>query len=232
MQPALMRSAGRVCSAFESAQSLLRALRTTAFGASAPSFHLCNRLQDSGNNAKTLTKPAYPVYETLRVSIRGAGWGRSAPQTPRAGVPPLPPANTGQPLMPRPRKDKEPLIVVPLRLPVDFVAQIDAQANAAGLSRSDELRKRLISGNSTENAPAVALTGKPTPAKRERLKKASRADPRLLIQLASMGNNLNQIARTLNANVLAGTKTDALAILIQLEALESQLSRLSAESGG
>lgn len=134
--------------------------------------------------------------------------------------------------MPRPRKDKEPLIVVPLRLPVDFVAQIDAQANAAGLSRSDELRKRLISGNSTENAPAVALTGKPTPAKRERLKKASRADPRLLIQLASMGNNLNQIARTLNANVLAGTKTDALAILIQLEALESQLSRLSAESGG
>lgn len=131
--------------------------------------------------------------------------------------------------MARPRKEKELLVVVPIRLPADFVARIDAEAALTNESRSDVLRKRIDSGIS---AQAIKTTGKPTPQKRERLAKASRADPKLLAQLAGIGNNINQLARAVNAGALSGKPHDLIAALIELNAIEAHLRRLSAAHGG
>ena len=131
--------------------------------------------------------------------------------------------------MARPRKEKELLVVVPIRLPADFVERIDAEARSSGESRSDVLRKRIDSGESTK---PILGTGKPTPQKRERLSKASRADPKLLMQLSRIGSNLNQLAKSVNIGTLVGKSNDSLAVLIELERIERQLRRLSAEHGG
>ena len=131
--------------------------------------------------------------------------------------------------MARPRKEKELLVVVPIRLPADFVERIDAEARSSGESRSDVLRKRIDSGESTK---PILGTGKPTPQKRERLSKASRADPKLLMQLSRIGSNLNQLAKSVNIGTLVGKSNDSLAVLIELERIERQLRSLSAEHGG
>lgn len=122
---------------------------------------------------------------------------------------------------------KKPLVVVPIRLPQDFVDRIDDEAKRNGSSRSDVLRMRIDSAEKP-----IETTGKPTPQKRERLSKASRADPQLLMQLSRIGSNLNQLARSVNLNAINGKKTDAIAVLIQLEGIERLLRRLSAQHGG
>lgn len=131
--------------------------------------------------------------------------------------------------MARPRKEKELLVVVPIRLPADFVERIDAEARSSGESRSDVLRRRIDSGES-ENP--ILGTGKPTPQKRERLSKASRADPKFLMQLSRIGSNVNQLAKSVNIGALVGKSNDSLAVLIELERIEGHLRRLSAEHGG
>ncbi len=131
--------------------------------------------------------------------------------------------------MARPRKEKELLVVVPIRLPADFVERIDAEAKSSGESRSDVFRRRIDSGKSEK---PILGTGKSTPQKRERLSKASRADPQLLMQLSRIGSNVNQLAKSVNIGALAGKSNDALAVLIELERIEGHLRRLSAAHGG
>lgn len=53
-----------------------------------------------------------------------------------------------------------------------------------------------------------------------------RADPRLIRQIACVGNNMNQIARAVNAAHVAGARAHAGDILSELAIIERQLGQL------
>lgn len=119
--------------------------------------------------------------------------------------------------MARPNVD-DPLIPLPVRLPTSLVERLRDQAAAAGCSVSDALRSHLTL------AEAKPL-GKPRPRRREpkKLGAVSGADPVLLRELASIGNNMNQLARTVNAGLLAGSPIECVQILASLRSIEQQI---------
>lgn len=69
------------------------------------------------------------------------------------------------------------------------------------------------------------LDGLPPKARRQ----TPRADPQLLRHIALVGNNMNQIARAVNAANVAGAKAHASDILIELANIERQLGQLLSE---
>lgn len=54
-----------------------------------------------------------------------------------------------------------------------------------------------------------------------------KTDPALLRQLAGIGNNLNQIARTINQQARANTAIDRISIIAALSGIELELQRLA-----
>lgn len=60
----------------------------------------------------------------------------------------------------------------------------------------------------------------------------SSVNPILLRQIACAGNNLNQIARAVNAANLVGSRVQAVGILAQLAIIERQLGQLLKERSG
>lgn len=83
-------------------------------------------------------------------------------------------------------------------------------ADAAGVTLSDLIRERM----------ATPLVGR---APRVRRLAAPSADPCLLIGVAKLGNNLNQLARWVNTHKGAA---DAAAVLVTLSAIERDLAQL------
>lgn len=84
--------------------------------------------------------------------------------------------------MARPRKDSDErrdTRLPAVRVTLDERVFVDAQATATGLSSAEYVRRRVL-GVRVDPAPAAA-------------------DERLLLELSRVGNNLNQIARNLNA---------------------------------
>jgi hypothetical protein len=120
------------------------------------------------------------------------------------------------------RSVDDPLVPLPVRLPKSTVDRLKAQALERDCSVSDVLRAHLT-------LDAAKPLGKPRPRRREpkELGPVSAADPLLLRQLASLGNNMNQLARAVNAGALAGKPADAVQILIVLRAIEQQLSTIA-----
>jgi len=116
------------------------------------------------------------------------------------------------------RPSTDPLIPVPVRLPASLAAHLRALADAGGCTVSDALRAHL-------SLDAAKPLGKPRPRRREpkRLGAVSGADPALMRALASIGNNLNQIARATNGAALAGTPIDVVRILASLKAIEQEI---------
>ena len=128
--------------------------------------------------------------------------------------------------MPAPRKQDKPLSsIVSARLPEDVATRWKAAAEAAHLNFSDWLRQAVDGGR-------VVITGKPTPRRRPKLKAPSGADPELLRQLASLGNNLNQIARMVNRSALAGQPLDMIDLLAALRGIESRLENIASGGAG
>lgn len=123
--------------------------------------------------------------------------------------------------MPRPTAG-DPLIPLPVRLPTSTVERLREQATAAGCSLSDVLRSHLTL------AEAKPL-GKPRPRRREpkKLGAVSGADPVLLRELASFGNNMNQLARSVNSGLLGGTPIECIQILSSLRAIEQEIMAIS-----
>lgn len=68
----------------------------------------------------------------------------------------------------------------------------------------------------------ICLAEKPS-ARAEIIK----TDPALLRQLAGIGNNLNQIARTMNQQARANTAIDRISIIAALSGIELELKRLA-----
>lgn len=113
---------------------------------------------------------------------------------------------------------QDPLIPCPVRLPASLVQGLRAQAAAAGCSLSDVLRSHLT----LEDAKPL---GKPRPRRREpkKLGAVSGADPVLLRELASIGNNMNQLARSVNVGLLGGTPIECVQILVSLRSIEQKI---------
>ncbi|WP_253452449.1 MobC family plasmid mobilization relaxosome protein [Halomonas sp. Y3] len=104
---------------------------------------------------------------------------------------------------------------VTLRLPADTATAWRRQADAAEVTLSDWVRRRVDGGHAV---PAA----KP---RRQRRLRTLTADPELLRQLAAIGSNLNQIARVLNSIGLS--LSDHLRLLAELAAIQRELHRLA-----
>ena len=123
--------------------------------------------------------------------------------------------------MARPNAE-DPLIPCPVRLPTSLVQRLRAQAETSGCSMSDVLRAHLTL------ADAKPL-GNPRPRRRQHKKLGivSGADPALLRNLSSIGNNLNQLARSVNTGILGGTPIECVQILSILRAIEQEITSIA-----
>ena len=119
--------------------------------------------------------------------------------------------------MARPNAE-DPLIPLPVRLPRSTVERLRGEATAAGCSVSDVLRTHLT-------LAAAKPLGKVRPRRREptKLGAVSGADPALLRGLSGIGNNVNQLARSVNAKKLDGTPMQCVELLVTLAAIEREL---------
>ena len=110
------------------------------------------------------------------------------------------------------------------RMSLDDFALLDKFAKAAGISDAAYLRWLLR----REAGSAAAL---PVPPKRKRTPEAlpspPTADPALLVQLAKVGNLLNQVARSANECRKNGSSLDLVQVLAVLLIIEYQSALLA-----
>ena len=120
------------------------------------------------------------------------------------------------------RPASDPLVPLPFRVPASLKRLLQQAAYAAGSTVSDVLRSRLA-------LEAAVPLGKCPPRRRTPLPRGSvnNSDPQLLRALASMGSNLNQIARALNTGTVYGKPLQIIESLVLLRSIESQIQRLA-----
>jgi len=110
------------------------------------------------------------------------------------------------------------------RMSLDDFALLDKFAKAAGISDAAYLRWLLR----REAGSAAAL---PAPPKSKRTPAAlpppSAADPALLLQVAKVGNLLNQVARSANECRKSGSSLDLVQVLAVLLIIEHQSASLA-----
>jgi hypothetical protein len=107
--------------------------------------------------------------------------------------------------------------VIRVRMTETDLDSLRDRAQAEGMSAADWLRLRINSNKEFEHAQP---TKRGTPKKgKERTRPYHPADPKLIAQLAWIGNNLNQIAHLANA-------TGNLPTLLQLASIESAILEL------
>jgi hypothetical protein len=102
------------------------------------------------------------------------------------------------------KKSKPPMKIFPIKVSAEELAAWRAIAGAAGLPVAEMVRQAV------RDATIVARRSSPPPPQ---------VDPRLIQQLAAIGNNLNQIARRVNTG-------ERFAVLIELRRIADQLDRI------
>ena len=114
-----------------------------------------------------------------------------------------------------------------LKVTPSFRQTLEAEAKSSGDNLSDLMRRRLASSE----APPL---GRPAPRRRKlsELGPVSKADPALMRQIAAIGSNMNQIARSANAGALAGSPIEAIVVLERLLVIERCLCELTSASEG
>jgi hypothetical protein len=126
------------------------------------------------------------------------------------------------------KRASDPLVMLPLRIPRSFRELIEREAKALGINMSDVMRARL-------NDPSAPPLGLPVRRRRTRspaaLGTVSKADPKLMRQLAAIGSNLNQLARAVNKGAITGHSLDAASVLVVLLAAEHELARIATDHG-
>lgn len=125
--------------------------------------------------------------------------------------------------MPRPTAEN-PLIPFPVRLPTDLVERLRAEAAASGVTNSDVFRRYL----SLADAKPLA---QPRPQRAQKYTgRVNHADPDLMRSLAGIGNNLNQLARSVNVSNLANEPLSRIHILSVLRLIEQKLEVIGAKN--
>jgi hypothetical protein len=119
--------------------------------------------------------------------------------------------------MPEPKPKRERTAKISARLPASLASSLLAEAENLNLTLSDVLRLKL----SDADRSIVVTERKVQKVRRE----YTQADPDLLRQIAIIGNNLNQIARTLNKSKMVGSPIDLIANLSVLTAIEQELNK-------
>lgn len=100
------------------------------------------------------------------------------------------------------------------RLPEQIAQSWRRQAESSGASLSDWVRSKV----DTEQTTGIAA-----PAKMPKRRNYTPVDPELLRQIAMIGNNLNQIARSVNSNELSMT---GIQIIASLSSIRQELTTL------
>ena len=119
--------------------------------------------------------------------------------------------------MPEPKPKRERTAKISARLPASQASSLLAEAENLNLTLSDVLRLKL----SDADRSIVVTERKVQKVRRE----YTQADPDLLRQIAIIGNNMNQIARTLNKSKMVGSPIDLIANLSVLTAIEQELNK-------
>jgi len=119
--------------------------------------------------------------------------------------------------MPEQKPKRERTTKISARLPASLASSLLAEAENLNLTLSDVLRLKL----SDADRSIVVTERKVQKVRRE----YTQADPDLLRQIAIIGNNLNQIARTLNKAKLTGTPVDLIKNIAVLTAIEQELNK-------
>ncbi len=124
--------------------------------------------------------------------------------------------------MARPTKPDK-LVQFSVKITPDLKARILARSKAVGCTQADVLRTHLA-------LEEVKPLGKVRPRARQpkELGKVSKAPADLMRQVGGMSSNLNQIARGVNTDLLAGASINRVTLLIELASIAEQLRVLSA----
>ena len=125
--------------------------------------------------------------------------------------------------MPEPKPKRERTTKISARLPASLASFLLAEADDLNLTLSEVLRLKL----SDADRSIVVTERKVQKVRRE----YTPADPDLLRQIAIIGNNLNQIARTLNKAKLTGTPVDLIQNLSVLTVIEQELNKFLPDNG-
>ncbi len=125
--------------------------------------------------------------------------------------------------MPEPKPNREKKTKISARLPAALASSLLAEAEDLNLTLSEVLRLKL----SDADRSIVVTERKVQKVRRE----YTPADPDLLRQIAIIGNNLNQIARTLNKAKLTGTPVDLIQNLSVLTVIEQELNKFLPDNG-
>ena len=122
---------------------------------------------------------------------------------------------------------RDPLTRLNLRVPKSLYDDMVARAHVAGVTVSDMFRSYL-------QFESVKPLGLPVRRKRvvQAMERAQCADPVLLRNLAAIGSNLNQIARSVNTGATAGHPMQSIELLAVLVAIERQFVDLVASNTG
>lgn len=129
-------------------------------------------------------------------------------------------ANTKQPGQPETPPPPRMLARLAFRLPDHIAESWRQQAEESGSSLSDWVRSKV---------DAAQITGIAAPAKKPKRRNYTPVDPELLRQVAMIGNNLNQIARSVN-NQHSGIT--AIQVLASLSSMRQDLSTLIEHNSG
>ena len=118
----------------------------------------------------------------------------------------------------------DPLVPFPVRLPALLATRLKREAEDAGVTNSDVIRRYL------QLADAKPL-GKPRQVQRQKYTgPVNAADPKLMQALAGIGNNLNQIARGINHSNLKNEPLARVYILAELRKIELHLQAIGAKN--
>jgi hypothetical protein len=101
------------------------------------------------------------------------------------------------------------------------VCVLQREATLAGVTFSDALRTRIT-------AEKVKPLAKPIPRKRAKNLDCDvpKCDPALMLQIAKIGSNLNQIAHACNSELVTGGIINSIHILAELNQIRSHLAAI------
>lgn len=125
--------------------------------------------------------------------------------------------------MARPNAEN-PLLPFPVRLPSDLVERLRSEAIEAGVTNSDVFRRYLTLADAKPLA-------QPRPQRAQKYTgRVNHADPDLMRALAGIGNNLNQLARSVNVSNLANEPLSRVHILSVLRSIEQKLEAIGVKN--